>query len=218
MNTDLARQKHYWNSTVDNFQSIYTHRKSGLQNWLDKVFRSDMYERFSYTLSHAEPLTGRSVLDVGCGTGQYAIEFAKNGASRIVGIDIAPNMLETSRKNVQTAGVADRCEFFQSDLLEFNPETQFNVTIGIGLFDYIRDALPVLRKMREVTMDKVIISVPRSNTWRAPVRKLRLAMKGCDVFFYSKSRILDQLKEAGFNKVDIDTVGKLYCITAFVAG
>jgi cyclopropane fatty-acyl-phospholipid synthase-like methyltransferase len=169
-------------------------------------------------MSHAEPLRDKSVLDVGCGTGQYAVEFARRGARRVLGIDIAPNMLEVSRHNVRAAGCEDRCEFQQSDLLEYRSSETFDVTIGIGLFDYIRDPLPVLRRMHEVTSGRVIISVPRSNTWRAPVRKARLAMRGCDVYFYSQQRTVDLLQEAGFKNVDIESVGKLYCATAFVVG
>jgi hypothetical protein len=62
----------------------------------------------------------------------------------------------------------------------------------------------------------VIGSFPRLGTWRAPVRKARLARKGCDVFFYSRPRLEGLLKDAGFSRWEIETVGKLYCVVAYV--
>jgi hypothetical protein len=45
---------------------------------------------------------------------------------------------------------------------------------------------------------------------------VRLARKGCDVFFYSKPRIEQLLREAGFSRQEIMKVGKLYCVVAHV--
>jgi ribosomal protein L11 methylase PrmA len=33
------------------------------------------------------------VLDIGCGTGLYSIEFAKRGATEVVKMDISPSVL-----------------------------------------------------------------------------------------------------------------------------
>lgn len=216
MNKQLDNQRKYWEGTVGNFDSIYSHGKSGFQNWLDAKFRWDMYARFDYTIKHSEPIAGKTILDVGCGTGRYAFEFLKRGARHVLGIDIAENMLAVCRQRAEAEGVSDRCTFVQSDLLQFKPDTRFDVSIGIGLFDYIPDALPVLTKMREVTTDRVIVSLPRFWTWRAPVRKARLALQGCDVYFYTKERIDTLMKQAGFKRYELEQVGQLYCVTAFV--
>jgi toxoflavin synthase len=50
------------------------------------------------TLLAALPaLTGRSVLDVGAGTGFYARLFASRGASRVTGVDASPEMVAYAR-------------------------------------------------------------------------------------------------------------------------
>lgn len=46
--------------------------------------------------------------------------------------------------------------------------------IGIGSFDYVKEPLPILKKMRESATSKVIISFPRAWTWRVPLRGVRL--------------------------------------------
>jgi 2-polyprenyl-3-methyl-5-hydroxy-6-metoxy-1,4-benzoquinol methylase len=213
--TDIVTQRNYWNSAVKDFHSIYSHEKSNFAQYLDRVFRKDMYERFVFTMKNSEPIAGRRFLDVGCGSAVYSLEFIRRGAAFVTGLDIAENMLEICRQSAAREGLADRCEFIHSDLLEFHSDSTFDVSIGIGLFDYIREPLPVIKKMRELTSDRAIMSFPRLWTWRAPVRKARLSLKNCPVFFYTKSTIESLLKEAGFADFKISTVGKLHCAVAF---
>lgn len=216
MNDELRQQKDYWDSTVNEFDSIYSHEKSKFANWLDTTFRWDMYGRYEYTLKHSEPIAGRRILDVGCGTGRYALEYARRGAGHIVGIDVSDKMIQVCHQRAAQENLASQCTFLVSDLLHYQPDQPFDVCIGIGLFDYIRDALPVLKKMRDVVQDRAIVSLPLLYTWRAPVRKARLALKGCPVYFYSRTHTDTLIKQAGFARYELERVGQLYCVTAFV--
>jgi SAM-dependent methyltransferase len=212
----LERQADYWNREAPQFHRIYSHRKSDTANWLDRVFRRDMYDRYAFTLERAEPVAGRSMLDVGCGSGVYAVEFARRGAAHVVGLDIADRMLTMCRSAAADAGVSARCDFILTDLLAYDTPERFDVTIGIGLFDYIADPLPVLRKMREVTTDRVIASFPRLWTWRAPVRQVRLSLRGCPVYFFTAAQVRRLMSEAGFPRVEVHRVGKLHCAVGSV--
>lgn len=215
MNNEIQAQRNFWNSEADAFQRIYTHRKSKFSNTLDQIFRKDMYERYQFTIANCEPIPGRTFLDVGCGNGMYSLELAKRGARKVVGLDIAEVMIGLCKDASVAQNVDDRCTFIQTDLLQWNNDgAKFDVSFGIGLFDYISDPLPVLRRMRELSSDKAIMAFPRLWTWRAPVRKVRLTMKGCDVFFYSAARINKLLKDAGFSRHTLTRVGKLYCVVA----
>jgi len=216
LSNEIQAQRAFWNSEADAFQRIYTHRKSRFANALDQIFRKDMYERYTFTIEHCEPIRDRKFLDVGCGNGMYSLELASKGAAKVVGIDISEVMIGVCSQSSEQKGLSDRCTFLQTDLLDYKPESSFDVSFGIGLFDYISDPLPVLKRMREVSTDKAILAFPRLWTWRAPVRKVRLARKGCDVYFYSKAKIESLLREAGFKRQDIVKVGKLYCVVAHV--
>lgn len=216
MNQYLDKQKKFWNKEIKNFDAIYSHSKSGLNNWLDATFRWDMYARFEYTMKNAIPIQGRSFLDVGCGAGHYSLEFGSQGAQKVIGIDISEKMIEICHQRASKLQLNNRCRFLQTDLLEYQPDIKFDVCIGIGLFDYIPEPLPVLTKMGEVVQDRIIISLPRFWTWRALVRKFRLTIKGCDVFFYTKEQIDRLLKQAAFKRYTIEEIGQLYCITAYV--
>jgi 2-polyprenyl-3-methyl-5-hydroxy-6-metoxy-1,4-benzoquinol methylase len=215
LNNEIQAQRTFWNNEADAFQRIYTHRKSGFSNTLDKIFRKDMYERFAFTIANCEPIKGRSFLDVGCGNALYSLELARRGAAKVVGIDIAEVMIGLCRRSSDNENLSDICTFAQTDLLDYQPESSFDVSFGIGLFDYISDPLPVLKRMREVSTDKAIMSFPRLWTWRAPIRKARLSIKGCGVFFYSAARINKLMTDAGFSRHTLTKVGKLYCVVAY---
>ncbi|MER5352198.1 methyltransferase domain-containing protein [Kitasatospora sp. NPDC002551] len=43
-------------------------------------------------------VTGRSLLDIGCGTGLYSRELKRRGAARVVGHDISEGMLDVARR------------------------------------------------------------------------------------------------------------------------
>jgi len=215
LNNELQAQRAFWNSEADAFQRIYTHRKSKFANTLDQIFRKDMYERFVFTIEHCEPIKGRTFLDVGCGNALYSLELARKGAAKVVGIDISEVMIGLCKQSSENENLTDVCTFIQTDLLDYKPESTFDVSFGIGLFDYISNPLPVLKRMREVSTDKAIMAFPRLWTWRAPIRKVRLARKGCDVFFYSKAKIEKLLRDAGFSRQEIFKVGKLYCVVAY---
>jgi len=215
MESELKKQREYWNKTAGNFEAIYSRKKSGLSVFLDKVFRKDMFERFEFTIKNCEPISGRTFLDIGCGTALYSVNLAKKGAHKVIGIDIAENMVEISKKEAEKNNVQQICVFLQSDLLEFKPECNIDVSFGIGLFDYIKNPAPIIKKMQEISKDKAIFAFPRFWTWRAPIRKVRLSLLGCGVYFYPKSKVEKLLKEAGFKRIKIDKIGNLFCAVAF---
>jgi ubiquinone/menaquinone biosynthesis C-methylase UbiE len=62
-----------------------------------------------------ENIEGAVVLDYCCGNGEVAVEMAKKGASRVIGIDISPVAIENARALAKRAGVDAVCEFREMD-------------------------------------------------------------------------------------------------------
>jgi len=58
-----------------------------------------------------ENMKGAVALDYCCGNGEIAIEMAKRGASKVLGIDISPVAIKNARELAKLAGVGDICEF-----------------------------------------------------------------------------------------------------------
>ena len=57
-------------------------------------------------------LSGKTVIDFGCGSGILAIAAIKLGAEKVIGIDIDPQALLASKDNAQRNGVADQLEVY----------------------------------------------------------------------------------------------------------
>lgn len=74
---------------------------------------------------------GDEVIDVGCGSGILSIIAAKQGASRVFGVDTAPDVVEVASRNAARHGVSDVTTFLHGDLFAPLPqEVRANVIIG----------------------------------------------------------------------------------------
>ncbi|WP_018982335.1 50S ribosomal protein L11 methyltransferase [Salinimonas chungwhensis] len=60
----------------------------------------------------SQNLTGKTVVDFGCGSGILALAALKLGAKRVVGIDIDPQALQASTENARRNNVAERLEVY----------------------------------------------------------------------------------------------------------
>ncbi|MCB9433235.1 MAG: methyltransferase domain-containing protein [Ardenticatenaceae bacterium] len=59
-------------------------------------------------------LAGKTVLDIGCGSGGITLSLARDyGAGRVIGIDVEEPVCATARQRVADAGLADRVEIRQ---------------------------------------------------------------------------------------------------------
>ena len=89
------------------------------------------------------------LLELGCGTGNLAIAFLKEGlASSVTGMDISKGMIEVARK--KSAGLKD-CEFVVGSALQLPfPDEQFDVVAADSFLHHILEPVPCLREIRRV--------------------------------------------------------------------
>lgn len=65
-----------------------------------------------------DPLSGFTVLDVGCGSGILAIAAAFLGCGSVTGVDLDPDAVEAARENVKINHVEDKVRILEGDLAE----------------------------------------------------------------------------------------------------
>ena len=188
--------RRYFDKGAEGFDAIY-HGKGRFGQWIDRHFRQDMYERYRLTFETCGNVKGKAVLDIGCGSGRYSVEFARRGAAYVVGIDFAPNMLALARQHAKESGVQDCCEFILGDFLEVEFENNFNICVAIGIFDYVAKPQPFLEKMRASTSEWLIASFPSKSLIRTAIRKVRYRFKSCPLYFYDGGDIQSLLSGMG---------------------
>lgn len=206
----------YWNDIAEQFDSIYTGNKSSFGRALDRWLRQDIFGRFDWVMRKAGDASKLTVCDIGCGSGRFVTELAKRGAKHVTGVDVAPEMIRLSKELVTKDGVADRCDFVVADVENWTTQEQFDFVIAIGFWDYIADPRSRLKKIRGITKGTFLSAWPRAETWRAPVRKVRLSLLGCPVYFYRHDDVRKLITEAGFTIRSEETIGQLYCVEAAV--
>jgi ubiquinone/menaquinone biosynthesis C-methylase UbiE len=184
---------------ASSFDAIYRLDRSPFSRCFNRVFRKAIFERFEITFEQAGDVAGRTVLDVGCGSGIYAAEFAHRGAARVVGVDFSSNMVKLARAEADLRGVSGVCEFIEADFLDLEIRETFDVAYAMGVFDYLPEPEGLLCKMAGVTRGKVIASFPGHSLLREPARRLRYRLTGRgDVHFYHEGEVQDLARAARF--------------------
>lgn len=79
-------------------------------------------------------VTGLSVLDLACGTGYYAKELRRRGATRVMGVDLSEDMIRAtrSREEAERLGV----EYMVGDAGALEHLGDFDIVTGIHLLHY----------------------------------------------------------------------------------
>jgi len=214
MSVDEARQiADYWDRIAPQFDAIYSGKKSRFARMLDRVFRRDMYQRFDWVLRKSNDVRNQTVCDVGCGSGRFVSALAQRGAT-VTGLDFAPTMLQLAKQLVEQDGVGARCDFVLTDVLDWKTDRRFDEVIAIGFWDYVADPLPRLKVIRQISRGSFLSAWPRTGTWRMALRKVRLKVAGCPVYFWSESEVRSFLEQAGFKVESCEVYGQLYCVAA----
>ena len=124
-----------------------------------------------------EDLTGKRVLDAGCGTGALAVEAARRGAE-VVAIDLSPTLVDLARERIP-ADVADRVTFKSGDMLGKELGTFDHVVAMDSIIHYqIEDAVDALSQLADRTSGSIIFTfAPRTPLLAAMISIGRLLPK-----------------------------------------
>lgn len=112
-------------------------------------------------------LSGKSVLDVGCNAGFYAVEAKRRGARRVLGIDAQRHHIRQARFVRRALGL--EIEFERRSVYDLNPHLlgQFDITLALGLLYHCKHLVLALENLWNITKEILIIEsavypVPRA--------------------------------------------------------
>ncbi|PKV83358.1 class I SAM-dependent methyltransferase [Streptomyces sp. TLI_146] len=100
-------------------------------------------------LSLVGDVSGKSVLDLACGTGFYSREFKRRGAADVFGVDISVEMIAAAREIEQRDPLGVRYEV--GDVAELRSlDRHFDVALGVQCLNYAEDIAAMEQMCRKI--------------------------------------------------------------------
>ena len=154
-------------------------------------------------------LTGKSVLDIGCGSGAIAVLLARNyGARSVVGIDVEDDVCAAAARLADKEGVADRVSIrkVSPGPLDF-PDQSFDVVFS-------KDSIIHIPDKEALSVDVFRILVPggwfAASDWLiahdvepSPDMQAYIAAEALEFAMSSPGRYQRALEQAGFEHVTL---------------
>jgi ubiquinone/menaquinone biosynthesis C-methylase UbiE len=112
-----------------------------------------------------EDYTDRSVVDLGCGTGEYALWYATHGARQVTGVDLSDGSLIRAREQADQYKVRN-VNFVKQDVLALQlPDNHFDYAYSVGVLHHTGDPFRGFREMVRVTKPGGVVIVSLYNTY-----------------------------------------------------
>lgn len=104
---------------------------------------------------------GRTVLDLGCAEGLIAMEFARAGASAVVGIDSNDDLLKQGRLILDRARMREPrlrvVELQHADLNDAEECTSYDVVLALAIFHKLRDPVGALHSWADMADELLVV-------------------------------------------------------------
>jgi magnesium-protoporphyrin O-methyltransferase len=186
-----------------------------VDHWSDQATKKPTAARVTASLLDAITEAGiadRTVLDVGCGIGDLAIEAVARGATSGVGFDLSPKAIEQARELAQARGVGDRTTFHVGDGAKLDLPATDVVVINRVVCCY-PDTENLLERTLGAARSVFAITAPISTgavgaynriwnrCWNVWYRLRRKKFAGFRTFVHDLDGIDQRIRAAGFHRV-----------------
>jgi len=210
-----TRTAQFFDQYANDFSAIYGNDNTPVNAIVNRLFRKSMMLRYERTLAGCDPIEGKSVIDIGCGPGHYAVALAARGAARVLGVDFASGMIDIAKKRAERAGVAERCTFTLGDFLEVTGDEKFDYAVVMGFMDYIEDPKALMQKVLRVCRGKAFFSFPADGGLLAWQRRMRYKSR-CALYLYTEPQIRAIVDALGVTASSIEMISRDFFVTLTV--
>lgn len=155
------------------------------------------------------PLTGKDVLDIGCGSGGITLHLvAKHGAASAIGFDVELPVVEAARRRAEAQGLAERVSFVQAPpgRLPF-ADASFDVVFSKDALLHVPDKDALFAEIFRVLKPGGVFA---ASNWMiahdgepSPEMRAYVAAEGLSFAMASPARYADAMRNAGFRDVGV---------------
>ena len=149
----------------------------------------------------AGDMSGKCLIDLGCGDGTYSIAAFQRGA-RVTGVDISDAMLDSARRRAAACSASVEWCQASAESLPYDSDT-FDIVLAVTILCFIRDPLQVVQEVSRVLRPGgwfVIGELGRYSSW-ALSRRVRGwfgSSRWRDAHFWTLGELQHLLQQAGF--------------------
>ena len=108
-------------------------------------------------------ITGKTVIDFGCGEGSEAVEMAQRGARLVIGIDIREDVLQVARQRAVRADVQSIC------LFALSTSEPADIVVSVDAFEHFADPAEILRIINTLLQPAGEVLISFGPTWYHPL-------------------------------------------------
>src|SRR4029077_1141429 len=132
-------------------------------------------------------LHGKTVLEIGCGTGFFALETLRSGAISCIGIDLSSAAIHEANEFAKESGLQDRARFEVANAASSRQPVSDIVVMDKVLCCY-SDADALLKTASESSRDLLGFVVPRDEGLMRPAMRIGTAL----------INLVERLRKTGF--------------------
>jgi len=139
------------------------------EGWLDSACgRNVLAIETALMLKMLRPVSGETLLDIGCGTGASLVPFLGKGIS-LTGIDPSFHMLDFAKKRL---GNRADLHLGRAESLPFD-DNEFNYSIFFLSLEFTDDPVKAIEEACRVTKDRIFIGMINKYSMYAAFRRIR---------------------------------------------
>jgi SAM-dependent methyltransferase len=214
---DVAAATRYFSSfALDYHRAFEGTGDSLLHRTLNRLFRRKTFQlrtRVVDEILSNHGLRGKTVLDLGCGSGEISLIAARLGAKSVTGFDIVPDMIAMARQQAATSPWPDRFEFAVRDVTH-DPLPRADVTLIVAVIEYYARIDELLARIAAGTGDLLIVVDTRGPLWRRLLRYGLARYKGFNLYYHPADDVARILSAAGLTEAR-RVVGHSFTVMAF---
>jgi SAM-dependent methyltransferase len=195
----------FWNSRPCNIK--HSSKEIGTKEYFDEVEHRKYYvEPHIPDFADFERWQNKSVLEIGCGIGTDAVNFARAGA-KYTGIELSEESLNLARKRFEVFGLSGNLLVGDAENLgAIFRETKFDLIYSFGVLHHTPNIKNALDGMRFLSHSETTIKVMvyAKNSWKQEMINAGLdqpeAQFGCPIAnSYSTAEITELFNKSGFD-------------------